>query len=259
VPESGKDEIKLVTTYPGLIMGTGYSHETGNDGEFKIGLHFDFSYGIPVLPGSSIKGILRSAFPQFKPDPKNNGKRNKAETDTEIKNEKARYIGQRLLGWKEEEENLFDRVHELEQHIFEGLDLIESSENNPVYHSTYKRDVFFDAFPIAVLSGEKQLFLGTDAITPHRDGPLKNPTPLPFLKILPGVLIRFGFNLAATEFHSVTADQRKKLYEKILMDFGTGAKTNVGYGQFETYPEFLRRNIKKGTDRTMNKPTRKFL
>ena len=254
LPVNGNKEINLVTTYPGLIVGTGYTHETKNEGEFKIGFHFDYTYGVPVIPGSSVKGLIRSAFPQFKRNKKKIWERDTEERDTEIKREKARYIGSKLLNWKEEGEALLDKVHELEQHLFEGLNIMESvKEDKAIYYSVYKRDIFYDAFPTAILQGDNKSFLGTDAITPHGDNPLQNPVPLPFVKILPGVMIRFGFNLVAADCHLLTAEKRKELYEKILLEFGAGAKTNVGYGQFETTHQFTSRAVNKGIIRDLPK------
>ncbi|MCC8070340.1 MAG: RAMP superfamily CRISPR-associated protein [Bacteroidales bacterium] len=48
---------------PGLIIGAGLPHFTsgGND-DFKTGLQFDYTTGLPVIPGSSVKGLLRSAY-----------------------------------------------------------------------------------------------------------------------------------------------------------------------------------------------------
>ncbi len=51
------------TTYPGILMGTGYMHELNKiKGQAILGFHFDYSTGLPVIPGSSIKGVVRSAF-----------------------------------------------------------------------------------------------------------------------------------------------------------------------------------------------------
>ena len=56
--------LALQTTYPGLLTGTGMSHQTGSKGESKLGFAFDPCTGLPYLPGSSVKGMLRSSFPQ---------------------------------------------------------------------------------------------------------------------------------------------------------------------------------------------------
>lgn len=52
----------LVTTYPGLLLGTGYMHGISDENDYKMGFYFDYTTGLPVIPGSSIKGALRSAF-----------------------------------------------------------------------------------------------------------------------------------------------------------------------------------------------------
>lgn len=51
--------------YPGLVTGVGINHEVGIEGEFKLGVHFDWTYGMPVVYGSSVKGVLRSYFKEF--------------------------------------------------------------------------------------------------------------------------------------------------------------------------------------------------
>ena len=54
--------IQMTVDYPGLITGTGITHETKIQGEFKLGMHFDYTYGMPVIYGSTVKGVLRSYF-----------------------------------------------------------------------------------------------------------------------------------------------------------------------------------------------------
>jgi CRISPR-associated protein Cmr6 len=98
-------------------------------------------------------------------------------------------------------------------------------DGNPM--SLYKRDIFHDAY--LSKGNDVGLFLGKDYITPHKD-PLKNPIPIKFLKILPNVKITFQFELRD---NLISAIDKKNLFERILKDFGVGAKTNVGYGQFQ--------------------------
>ncbi|MCD7838802.1 MAG: RAMP superfamily CRISPR-associated protein, partial [Clostridiales bacterium] len=52
----------LKTTYPGLLAGTGLPHGAGVKGELAIGFTFDYVTGLPYLPGSTVKGVLRSGF-----------------------------------------------------------------------------------------------------------------------------------------------------------------------------------------------------
>jgi len=51
------------TTYPGLLLGSGNAHELPSiEGQVILGFHFDYTTGLPVIQGSSIKGVLKSAF-----------------------------------------------------------------------------------------------------------------------------------------------------------------------------------------------------
>ncbi len=241
------------TTYPGMVMGVGYQHETGAMGEAKIGFYFDYTTGLPCLSGSSVKGIIRSAFPQFKalednlliPDSQNKNKnKNNQKVNIKIAQAKARYIAH-VLGWVElDDEALFAAVYQLELAIFSGVDLKTTTSNAFEYISIYKRDIFHDAFPIQAADGK---LLGEDYITPHVGGAeteaeieqksLKEPTPILFFKVMPNVSFRFDFRLSEKDIvvgdKTVSAKNRQYLYSQIITDFGVGAKTNVGYGQFQ--------------------------
>lgn len=229
IPSPGANfTIPLWTTYPGLIIGSGYSHGTGYEGEFKIGFHFDYTSGMPVLPGSSVKGILRSAFPDWKKD---------KTTPIEIKKNKARLIwflitGKQIEALTEEESAA---ISELEEQIFEGKRQGERM-------SIYGCDTFFDAVVLDGFVSEQGggFIFGKDFITPHKH-PTKpeldqfaNPVPLMFLKVLPYVPWEFRFSLHDSEvplLGRVGASLKLAIFEKILLMLGIGAKTNVGYGQ----------------------------
>jgi len=59
----GNAHFKATTTYPGLILGSGNAHELpGIKGQAILGFSFDYTSGLPIISGSSIKGVLRSAF-----------------------------------------------------------------------------------------------------------------------------------------------------------------------------------------------------
>ena len=214
--------IDVETNYPGLLIGSGYNHEVGGiKEELKLGFFFDYTTGLPCIPGSSVKGVLRSVFPE----------RYKNEND---KNARVGYLNE-LFDSLGIPELTYGQIKNLELEIFEGKDF---SNNKNEYLSIYKRDTFFDAFPIA--TGEKNKLFYDDYITPHidKDNPklsaLKNPKPLRFLKVAPQVKFQFGFKLFDSKaVKSFTKEKKKKLFEFILKDFGIGAKTNVGYGQFE--------------------------
>lgn len=231
----------LKTVYPGLYSGSGYTFGAGLNGEFQTGFLFDHTTGLPYLPGTSVKGAVRSVFPNYKGG--------KIAKNTKNREERSNYIWDEYLSkmdittcftsnfTKDEDRETVVKMIEFE--IFEGryfekvIKKEEQSENKTEekYLSIYNRDIFYDAYILKpVLTGStKNKFLGSDYITPHKD-PLKNPIPLPFLKILPEVTIQFNFDLKTGYY--LTAKGKKELFKRILLDFGIGAKTNVGYGQF---------------------------
>jgi len=215
--ELGNNSFDLKTTYPGLLIGSGYNHEVGDiKEELKLGFFFDYTTGLPLIPGSSVKGLLRSVFPLSSDD-------DKMEKDIQ----KEEYIKELLEELKIENYDKID-ISNLELEIFEGVKSKEASKNKPKerFFPVSERDIFFDAYPISV--SDDGLF-SDDYITPHSD-PLKNPVPLRFLKVSPGVTFKFNFDL---KDGIITKIQKRQLFRKILLDFGIGAKTNVGYGQFD--------------------------
>lgn len=64
-PVDTKDTFQLEIIYPGLVTGIGINHEATIEGELKLGVHFDWTYGMPVVYGSSVKGVLKSYFKEF--------------------------------------------------------------------------------------------------------------------------------------------------------------------------------------------------
>lgn len=234
----GTNKILLYTTYPGLLIGSGYAHEIGAIGEFKIGFQFDFTTGIPIIPGSSVKGVIRSAFPEIEFEEKDGAIQYFFRTETdEVKGKWMTTLIKHIddINFLKENYPLSDeitkedkiKIYKFVQEVFEGIK--DHTQSNPKkrYFSIYDRNIFMDAYPIKGNSVGN--IFGTDAITPHGDNPLKNPIPLLFLKILPKVLFQFNFKL---KDGMLNINQKLKLFTKILLTFGIGAKTNVGYGQF---------------------------
>ena len=146
-----------------------------------------------------------------------------------------------------------DYIDLIEKELFEGTVPIklknglwktEKKEDNEVLVwsnlDIYNRDIFHDAY-ISVtthhsLNKSSKPFLADDYITPHinRKNPamsqFTNPIPLMFLKILPKVTFQFQFDFRDG---IITREAKENICIKILKDLGIGAKTNVGYGQFE--------------------------
>ncbi len=188
---------EMTTVYPGLATGLGTPHESHNEGEYKLGFYFDHTTGLPVISGSSVKGVLRSAFkksPQY-----------------------IEYLLENPLGDNAPITGI--DIDKLEKEIFDGEGL-----------SQYRRDVFFDAVIVSSENEDKK-FLADDFITPHPDE-FKDPVPLQFLKVLPRVVFRFRFRLGHGVCEPISVKMKMDLFKRILEDLGIGAKTNVGYGKF---------------------------
>jgi len=59
----GNTHFRATTTYPGLILGSGNAHELPDvKAQAILGFSFDYTSGLPIISGSSVKGVLRSAF-----------------------------------------------------------------------------------------------------------------------------------------------------------------------------------------------------
>lgn len=201
------EPFNLKTTYPGLLIGSGVSHGVTSEVDIKVGLQFDYTTGLPYIPGSSIKGVLRSVFP----DP------NLSEEDNESHKEYLCIKLKKITGkeWKKEE------ISSLRKKLF------EEGENSSL------RDIFFDALMVGTSSKDKP-FLGNDYITPHKN-PFDDPTPIQFIKVLPDVEFCFSFQLNAN-IPELEPKKRIELYKSILLDCGVGAKVNLGYGHMKEVP-----------------------
>ena len=194
---------ELVTTYPGLLIGSGYQHETGRLGEFKLGFFFDHSSGLPIIPGSSIKGMLRSCF-----------------REPELI---RHYLNNQSLD-----------VKALEMDIFEGK-RYDEEKKAWLPKPMREHDTFFDAFPVNSTNGKDRRLFDPDFITPHNPTlgemrAFKDPIPVAFLKVRAGIVYRFRFELHNSP--GANAGQKQILFSSLIRDFGLGAKTNVGYGHF---------------------------
>ena len=197
----------LQTIYPGLMIGTGNPHDLKSKGSIYSGFSFDYVTGLPYIPGSSVKGVLKSVFPT------------KEDTKDDINQQKMKYIKSLLKPGLSDEE-----VYGFKDDIFED------------------NDVFLDAYPCPTSKkNTKQQCLALEFITPHSDI-IKNPIPINCLKVKPGVSFEFGFylndcqlsdGLQITDGLKITVKEKIELFKTILTDVGIGAKTNVGFGQLE--------------------------
>jgi CRISPR-associated protein Cmr6 len=211
----------LRTTYPGLLIGSGYQHETKAKGDFKIGFFFDHTTGQPVIPGSSVKGVLRSLFELDINDGKN---------FTGSKSVSAiKFICDEII----------DSLKPVQEKAFwlnfkATIDETKLNEWKLAIWGDEEKagsDIFFDAVINIAETGYKTKIFSNDFITPHHRNLLKNPIPIQFLKVLPNVCFEFRFKLEDTD-NNLTIENKALLFKHIVISLGIGAKTNVGYGQF---------------------------
>lgn len=191
----------LETIYPGLMIGTGNPHDLKSKGSIYSGFSFDYVTGLPYIPGSSVKGVLKSVFPK------------KEDTKDDINQQKMKYIQSLLKPGLSDKE-----IYGLKDNIFED------------------NDVFLDAYPCPTSKkNTKQQCLALEFITPHSDI-IKNPIPINCLKVKPSISFEFGFYLNECQLSDevqITVKEKIELFKTILTDVGIGAKTNVGFGQLE--------------------------
>lgn len=214
------ESFEMETRYPGLLMGLGYPHEVGKEADtnaedaIKMGFFLDYATGLPVIPGSTVKGMLRSAF----------------RLSWEYIRETAAELG--IIGLDGEAD-----VCALETAIF-GEWCKDAQRDRNSAPGISQRDVFFDAVPVQ--PDPDGYLLNLESITPHRKeehgkyAGMKNPVSLKLLKVRPRVRFLFRFRLRDSVLGEkgavVKADKKKELFRRILADLGAGAKTNVGFG-----------------------------
>ena len=216
--------------YPGLVTGTGITHDSKKlAGGYNLGMHFDYTFGMPNVYGSSVKGVLRDYFKQAR-----------VKTVQSNGTETISYDDDLLVPIIQRGIN----IDELFEDIFNGKILKEGVDGKSIYvnKSIYNRDVFYDAVIVKAYKDKKGIehIVDDDSITPHKDGPLKDPVPITMLKIAPGCIIEFRFHLNDFTSHKgqiFKAEEKLKLFKNILEIVGIGAKTNVGYGQLEEAPK----------------------
>lgn len=280
-PDPGRpdDAFELTTAGAGLLLGSGYAHGSGLLGEMKIGFFFDHTTGLPVIPGSSVKGVLRSAFPgPYRKAAQKHRNKAASAADAGRRAEESRFaeqleykarlaerfIAKLLAGYLARANPPVEvnaaLIEQIENELFGRTD----AADNGLPMSG--RDVFHDAVPVRSQVPERVLRLekvseseqererrraqperlpagavfADDFITPHKnrknDGfpdAVKNPVPISFLKVLPGVTFRFQFDLKDSQAPGgLNAAQKRDLFKQILLFSGVGAKTNTGYGHF---------------------------
>ena len=197
-PMENRIKLKNITRF---ICGTGYTST------LEWGLNFDWTSGVPFLPGSSFKGALISylEFLQGKPSEKWN-----SQDVVEIESGDS---------WtKCDVYKLFGAQGETD----------EPDSGKIIFFNVYPED--FSGFDVDVITPHHKNYYQNNQ--PPAD--TENPTPIPFLTIKPNSKFLFIFKVKENE--GVSVEQTTKLRRLIIEtgeNFGFGAKTSTGYGYFQ--------------------------
>lgn len=186
----------LEVVYPGLLIGLGALHSSGlSREEIKLGFTFDYVSGQPILPGSSLKGMLRSCF-QEQP-------------------EMICGLLQLPMGDASKAASSLQQVNALKESIFDG------------------GDVFFDA--IVERGDPSGKVMEQDFITPHPSPfknpiPIRMLKVRPGVRFT----FRFLLSDSRMDDDCLLSAQDKlSLFRQLIPLMGVGAKTNVGYGHLQ--------------------------
>jgi CRISPR-associated protein Cmr6 len=209
-------EVKIKTLSRALVGGS----ETFGEIPFEVGLHFDPIMNVPYIPGSTIKGAVRSATFEIL---------YKEKFQKEIEQEKNK---------KKADEEAKEYAEQECRKIFGGP--IKEERNIGLIG-------FTDAYPVE--KGEQDFLLYPDVMTPH----YKNvgteldvmPTPIIYLTIAPETKFRFYMfykrkrgkrELSISDLVDNPIRNQLGIVDRgLLYAFirGVGAKTALGYSRFE--------------------------
>ena len=190
-----------------LITGIGQTHPN------EVGMVFDHTMGIPYIPASSVKGIVRFAHM--------------------LELIKSKNLKQFL---NKEQDGIIESMPETKIPAIFGGDLETEKSGKSEIEKRSGRVIFLDAYPEEV----PQLYV--DIMNPHYGDYYNDekgemppadylaPNPIKFLTVKQGTVFTFR---ALAPKNSDFIEPLKTAFQKALEDEGVGAKTAVGYGRFE--------------------------
>ena len=208
----------------------------GEASAVEVGLTFHHTWGVPMIPGSALKGLLSNYLQaNYGPDP--------SEKDPDLAAQRERFRGVTWQG------NTIKRGPGDVSRVLFGAPEAEQDDDAPDQGATRGAIIFHDALLIPERAPCAPL--AHDVLTVHqkdyynqRDGLRPNdyddPNPVSFLTVRPK--IRFLIALSGpADWLPFTL----KLLQEALCEWGVGGKTSLGYGRFEPSawhrPEALRR------------------
>jgi CRISPR-associated protein Cmr6 len=219
-----RESFKLKTAYR-LVIGAGYPSFIEN------GFLFHHVYGIPYIPGETLKGLARAVFILSVAEAlKGETKLSKIEE-----------------GLSEEAKGILHQIPEKINIILDNYTIENPVETfRKIFGSKERRGqvIFFDAYPVDFNPSEH---FEADIMNSHygdyyQSGKAPadwlNPNPIHFLALKEGIV--FEFNLGFAPLEPMEDNEEKlllatarRLLEVGLKNFGVGNKKRKGYGWFK--------------------------
>jgi CRISPR-associated protein Cmr6 len=218
-----QENFRLKTAYR-LVIGAGYPSFIEN------GFLFHHVYGIPYIPGETLKGLARAVF---------------ILSVAEAVKEETKL--------SEIEEELSEEAEGISQQIPKKISIIldDYTIENPVdtfrkiFGSKKRRGqvIFFDAYPVEFKPSEhfEAEIMNSHYGDYYQSGKAPadwlSPNPIHFLALKEGIVFEFSLGLAPLEpmeddEEKLLLETAKKLLEVGLKNFGVGNKKRKGYGWF---------------------------
>jgi CRISPR-associated protein Cmr6 len=227
-----QESFKLKTAYR-LVIGTGYPSFIEN------GFLFHHVYGIPYIPGETLKGLARTVFILSVAEAIE-GKFDPSKIEEVLSEEAEKEISEEAKGI----------LHQIPEKI--NIILDNYTIENPVetfrriFGSKKRRGqvIFFDAYPVDFNPSEH---FEADIMNSHygeyyQSGKAPadwlSPNPIHFLALKEGIVFEFNLGLAPLEpmednEEKLLLETARKLLEVGLKNFGVGNKKRKGYGWFK--------------------------
>jgi CRISPR-associated protein Cmr6 len=229
-----QESFKLKTAYR-LVIGAGYPSFIEN------GFLFHHVYGIPYIPGETLKGLARAVFILSVAEAVK-GKFDPSKIEEGLSEEVEKEISEEVKGI----------IHQIPDRINIILDnyIIENPVETfrKIFGSKKRRGqvIFFDAYPVDFNPSEH---FEADIMNPHygeyyqsqseKEAPADwlSPKPIHFLALKEGIVFEFSLGLAPLEpmednEEKLLLETARRLLKVGLENFGVGNKKRKGYGWF---------------------------
>jgi CRISPR-associated protein Cmr6 len=218
-----QESFRLKTAYR-VVIGAGYPSFIEN------GFLFHHVYGIPYIPGETLKGLARAVFILSVAEA--------IKEETKLSN-----IEKEL---SEEVEGISYQIPEKINIILDNYTIEKPVETfRKIFGSKKRRGqvIFFDAYPVEFKPSEH---FEADIMNSHygdyyQSGKVPadwlNPNPIHFLVLKEGIVFEFSLGLAPLEpmednEEKLLLETARKLLKVGLENFGVGNKKRKGYGWF---------------------------